>query len=145
MGVSVWSFLRSQPGELCYVAQRAVDEFLSAAGRLPADAEGFVRYAEVIVNLENRRAVDVLRVGFLQYRALKDGRLHRGHFRQIMAGIPEATFGWLQLFKPPPGMVGAEHRFAKRCLEQLNTWKPTPDELRKLRGLVNRRAGREIM
>lgn len=145
MGASVWSFLRPQPGELRPVTQGAVDEFLSEAGRLPADAEGFVRYAQVIVNLENRRAVDVLRVSFFQYRALKDGRLDRGYFREIMAAVPEAAFGWLQLSKPPTGVVGAEHKFAKRRLEQLNTWKPTPDELSKLRSLVNHKAGREIM
>jgi len=145
MGASVWSFLRPQPGELRPVTQGAVDEFLSKAGRLPADAEGFVRYAQVIVNLENRRAVDVLRVSFFQYRALKDGRLDRGYFREIMAAVPEAAFGWLQLSKPPTGVVGAEHKFAKRRLEQLNTWKPTPDELSKLRSLVNHKAGREIM
>jgi hypothetical protein len=42
------------------------------------------------------------------------------------------------------GRVGA-HRFAKRRLEQLNTWRPTQDELSKLHRLVNRKAGREIM
>jgi hypothetical protein len=145
MGASVWSFLRPQPGELCPVAQRALDEFLSDAGRLPADAEGFVRYAQVIVNLENRRAVEVLRVGFFQYRVLKDGRLDREHFHQIMAAVPEAAFGWLQISKPPVGVVDAEHRFARRRLAQLNTWKPTQDELSKLRRLVNRKASREIM
>jgi len=145
MGVSVWTFLRSKPGEIFPVAQRAVDDFLANIGRLPADEEGLVRYAQVIVNLENRRAVEVRRIGFFQYRALKNGRLNRRHFREIMAALPEAAFGWLQLSKPPPGLVGAEHRFAKRRLDQLNTWKPTQDELSKLRSLVNRKAGREIM
>jgi hypothetical protein len=145
MAVTLWSFLRPHPGGLCPVAQRALDEFLSDARRLPADAEGFVRYAQVIVNLENRRAVEVLRVGFFQYRVLRDGRLDREHFHQIMAAVPEAAFGWLQLSKPPAGVVDAEHRFARRRLEQLNTWKPTQDELSKLRRLVNRKAGREIM
>ena len=145
MGVSVWTFLRSKPGEIFPVAQRAVDDFLANIGRLPADEEGLVRYAQVIVNLENRRAVEVLRIGFFQYRALRNGKLNRRHFREIMAALPEAAFGWLQLSKPPPGVVGAEHRFAKRRLDQLNTWKPTQDELSKLRSLVNRKAGREIM
>ena len=110
-----------------------------------ADEEGLVRHAQVIVNLENRRAVEVLRIGFFQYRALRNGRLDRGHFREIMAALPEAALGWLQLSKPPPGVVSAEHRFAKRRLDQLNTWKPTQDELSKLRSLVNHKAGREIM
>jgi hypothetical protein len=145
MGVSVWTFLRSQPGEIFSVAQRMVDDFLANLGRLPVDEEGLVRYAQVVVNLENRRAVEVLRIGFFQYRALRNGRLNRRHFREIMAALAEAAFGWLQLSKPPPGIVGAEHRFAKRRLDQLNTWKPTQDELSKLRSLVNRKAGREIM
>jgi hypothetical protein len=145
MGASVWTFLRPRPGELCPVAQRAVDDFLANSGRLPADADGFMRYAQVIVNLENRRAVEVLRVGFFQYRALKDGRINRRHFREIMAAVPVAAFGWLQLTKPPPGVVDAEHKFAKRRLEHMSTWKPTHAELSKLRSLVNRKAGREIM
>src|SRR3990170_6807563 len=145
MGASIWTFLRPRPGELSPVAQRAVDDFLSKAGRLPVDADGFVRYAQVVVNLENRRATDVLHVGFFQYRALKNGRLDRRHFREVMAAAPEAAFGALQLTKPPPGVVGAEHRFAKRRLEHLSTWKPTRDELSKLRGLVNQKAGRGIM
>ena len=145
MGVSVWTFLRSKPGVLFLVPQRAVDDFLANIGRLPADEEGLVRYAQVIVNLEKRRAAEVLRIGFFQYRALRNGKLNRRHFREIMAAVPEAALGGLHLSKPPPGVVGAEHRFAKRRLDQLNTWKPTQDELSKLRSLVNRKAGREIM
>jgi hypothetical protein len=145
MGASVWTFVRPQPGELSPVAQRAVEEFLSKAGRLPTDPEGFVRYAQVVVNLVDRRAVEVLHVGFFQYRALKNGRLDRRHFREIMATVLEAAFGWLQLDAPQPGVVAAEHKFAKRRLEHLSTWKPTSEELSMLRDLVNHKAGREIM
>jgi hypothetical protein len=145
MGVSAWCFLRPRPGELRPLAQSTAEAFISDEGRLPVDAEGFVRYAQVIVSLEARRAVEVLRVGFFQYRALPDGTLDREHFREIMAAVPEAAFGWLQLSKPPPGVVGAEHKFAKRRLEHLSHWKPTRAELATLRELVNRKAGREIM
>jgi hypothetical protein len=145
MGVSVWTFLRSKPGDIFPVAQRAMDDFLDNTGRLPPDEEGFVRYAQVIVNLENRRAVEILRIGFFQYCALRNGKLNRRHFREIMAALPEAALGGLHLSKPPPGVVSAEHRFAKRRLDQLNTWKPTQGDLSKLRRLVNRKAGREIM
>jgi hypothetical protein len=145
MGVCVWTFLRSGPGELFPIAQRAVDDFHAKTGRLAADEEGFVRYAQVIVYLENRRAVAVLRVGFFQYRALEDGRIDPEHFGEILATAHEATFGWLQLNKPPRGVVTAEHQFAKRRLHHLSTWKPTADDLSNLRDLVNRKAGQEIM
>ena len=141
----MWFFVRSRPGELSPLALRAAEAFLSGSGRLPPDPESFVRYAQVIVRLQDRRAVEVERVGFFQYRALKDGRLDRRHFQKILEAVPEAAFGWLQLEKPPPGVVGAEHKFAKRRLQHLNQWKPTTAELVLLRDLVNRKAGREIM
>ena len=145
MGFSAWCFQRTRPGELRPVAQSAVDAFLSRGGRLPADPEGFVRYAEVIVTLEDRRAVDVLRIGFYQYRTLDDGTLDRNHFDEIMRTVPEAAFGWLQLSGPPPGVVDAEHRFAKRRLEHLSQWKPTDAERHQLAELVNRRAKCELL
>jgi hypothetical protein len=58
MGARAWFFLRSRPGELRPLAQSVVDDFFFRAGRLPADAEGIVRYAEVFVLLEDRRAVE---------------------------------------------------------------------------------------
>ncbi len=145
MGVSVWSFLRPRPGELRPVTQSAVEAFISGGGRLAPDADGFIRYAQVIVSLHDRRAVEVLRVGFFQYRAFTDGTLDREHFREIMTVIPEAAFGWLRVSQPPTGVVGAEHKFAQRRLEHMSRWKPTRAEHAKLRELVNRRAGREII
>jgi hypothetical protein len=75
-----------------------------------------VRYAQVVVSLKNRRAEKVLSVGFFQWRALEDGRLDSDHYDEIIRTVPGATFGWLQLEKPPVGVVEAEHRFAKRRL-----------------------------
>ena len=43
MGVSIWTFLRSTPGELFPIAQRAVDEFVANTGRLATCEDGFVR------------------------------------------------------------------------------------------------------
>ncbi len=145
MGVSAWSFLRPRPGELHPLGQRTAEAFISKGGRIPADAEGFVRYAQVIVSFHDRHAVEVLRVGFFQYRALPDGSLDRKHFEEIMAVVPEAAFGWLRGSKAPPGVIEAGDKFAKRRLEHLSQWKPTKAEVVKLRDLVNRKAGREIM
>lgn len=69
--------------------------------------------------------------------ARKNVTLDRRHFNDIMAAGTEAAFGWLQLSKPPPGVVTAEHKFAKRRLEHLGQGKPTRSELVLLRDLVN--------
>jgi hypothetical protein len=145
MGVSAWSFLRPRPGELHPLAQHTVEAFFFKGGRIPADAEGFVRYAQVMVSLRDRHAIEVLRVGFFQYRALPDGLLDRKHLDEIMAVVPEAAFGCLRLSKAPQGVIEAQDKFAKRRLEHLSQWKPTKADVGKLRELVNRKAGREIM
>jgi hypothetical protein len=145
MGVTAWYFQRTRLGELCALTNSAVDAFIFKRGRLPADAEGFVRYAEVVVSLKNRRAEKVLSVGFFQHRALEDGRIDRDHYDEILRTVPGAAFGSLQLEKPPTGLVHAEQRFAQRRLEHLSQWKPTEAELHLLRDLVNRRAAHELL
>src|ERR1019366_176258 len=125
MGVSAWSFLRPRPGELHPLAQRTAEAFISKGGRIPADAEGFVRYAQAIVGLPDPHAAEALRGGFFQYRALPDGSLDRKHFDEIMAVAAEAAFGWLRFSKARPGVIEAEDKFAKRRLEHLSQWKPT--------------------
>ncbi len=145
MGVRAWSYLRPRPGDLRPLSQRAVEAFVFRDGRLPVDEEGFVKLAEVLVLMEDRRAVEALRVGYFQHRALSDGTLDREHHRQVMAAAGEAAFGALALSKPPPGVVAADHRFAKRRLDHMSRWEPTRAELERLCELVNPRAGRKIL
>ena len=145
MGVTVWYFLRPRPGELRPVPRSAVESFFSADGRLPCDEQGLVRFVEVVVWLQDRKAVEVARIAFAQHRSLPDGTVDRDHHHEIMALAGEAVMGGLALFEPPPGVVKAEHRFARRRLEHLSQWKPTAAERAVLRDLVNHRAGREIM
>lgn len=116
MGVSVWFFLRPRQGELRPLPLSKVEEFFFRDGCLPADEEGFVRYAEVSVLLEKRRAIEVARVGYFQHRVRSDGKLDRERYMQVMAAVGEASFGHLPFGDAPPGVVGAEHLFAQRRL-----------------------------
>jgi len=104
-----------------------------------------VRYAEVIVHLEDRRAVEVLRLAYLQSRALADGTLDRAHYMELMVAAGEAAVGAALRSKPPVGVISAEHRFAQRRLDHLGRWTPTKAEIHLLRQLVNRRARRELL
>jgi hypothetical protein len=145
MAATVWFFLRPRVGELRPVALAKVEDFFMRDGRFPTDEEGFVRYAEVSVFLEDRRAVEVLRVGYFQHRARADGTLDRDRHMEVMAATGEASFGQIPFSEPPPGVVASEHKFAKRRLEHLSQWKPTKTEIALLREFVNHKAGRTIM
>ncbi len=145
MGVRTWFYLRPRHGELRPLPFGRVDDFFSRGGRLPVDEEGWVQYAEVMVLLEDRRPVEVVRLAYFQCRAHADGTLDRRHYMELMATASEAASGAIAFSKPPPGVVSAEHRFAKRRLEHLSRWKPTKAEVALLRELVNRRARRELL
>jgi hypothetical protein len=145
MAATVWFFLRPRVDELCPVALAKVEDFFIRGGRFPTDEEGFVRYAEVSVLLEDRRAVEVLRVGYFQHRARADGTLDRDRHMEVMAAAGEASFGQMPFPELPPGVVDSGHKFAKRRREHLSQWKPTKTEGALLRELVNHKAGREIM
>lgn len=145
MGTSVWFFLRTQPGEFRRLTLRTAEGFFRGDRQLSADPDGLVKYAQVVVNIAHRHAVEVLSVGFFQCRTLPDGTLDPEHWREITAATSEAAFGGLQLSKPTPGVVRAEHQFAKRRLAHLSQWAPTRDDLTALHGLVNRSAGRDLL
>jgi len=145
MGVRTWFFLRPRQGELRPLAQTKVDAFFFRDGRLPVDDDGLVRYAEVTVRLEDRRAVEVLRVAHFQCRARTDGTLDRQKYMELMATAGEAASGGVVTSTSPPGVVRAEHRFAQRRLDHLSRWKPTKAEVEVLRELVNRRAGHDLL
>lgn len=146
MGLTMWTFVRTEPGELRSVALRAVEAFMDSTGRLPVADDGFVRYAQVVVRLENRRAIEVVQIGFHRHRALADGTLDREGFDRVLALIAQATSSRL----PPPGegsssLVPAEHRFAQRQLDHVSHWEPTEGDLSRLRALVNQKAGAHLL
>jgi hypothetical protein len=107
--------------------------------------DGVVRYVEVILRVENRKAVEVGGVSYFQHRALPDGTLDRGHLKEVMALASEAAFGGVLKSEPSRGVVEASHRFAQRRLENVHQWKPSQAELAALRALVNHKAGRRLL
>ena len=146
MGLAVWYFLRSGAAEISPLPQRRMDAFVHGEAKLPVSEDGYVRFAHVIVRLENRRAVEVLGVEFFRDRALPDGTLHPEHHYEMMAAVGEVLGGHLVgAVASPPSVVEAGHRFAQRRLEHMTRWQPTKAEVSALRQLVNRRAKRELM
>lgn len=145
MGISVWYFVRSQPGEFRALTSRAADQFFSdAGGRFPPDADGLVRYAQVCVDMENRRAVALRRVDFLQTRANEDGSIDRDYERKVMHDVVPVVMGGLLPSDSPAGVIDAEPKFAQRRLDHMTKWTPTKEDLESLRRLVNHKAGRDI-
>ena len=140
MSATVWYFLRQVPGELQPLTRIAFEAFMSGEVSLPTDEDGYVRYVEVVVRLENRQATELLSLGFFRTRALADGHVDPDHRFEIMAAAGGLMSGAIASVEPIPGVVNAEHRFAARRLHNLSRWEPEEADAPALRELVNRRA-----
>ncbi len=143
MTPTAWYFLRLGPGELRSIPRARVDAFFDRGGVLPFGEDGFVRYAQLIVLLQERRAVEVERIGYFKYRVLDDGRLDVEHRHAVLRVTSEAMCG--PVGAADTDVVEAGHRFARRQMEHLNSWKPTDSDLIVLRDLVNKRAATKLM
>jgi hypothetical protein len=145
MGISVWYFVRPRPGKFRALSARAADQFFAnAGGRIAPDADGLVRYAQVCVDMENRRAVALRRVDFLQTRANEDGSIDRDFEHKVMHEVVPVAMGGLLPSSSPGGVIDAEPQFAKRRLDHMTKWTPTNKDIEALRRVMNHKAGRDI-
>ncbi len=83
MGLGVWYFLRLAPGELRPVARATLDRFFLREATLP-NHEGMARYVDVVVGVEDRKAVEVVRYGGFQYRVDAHGTLDAQQLGEVM-------------------------------------------------------------
>ena len=113
---------------------------MSGEVSLPGDDDGYIRYVQVVVRLENRRAVELVSVGFFRTGVLADGHVDPEHEYEVMAAVGDMMSGAIGRVERTPGVVNAEHRFAERRLYNLSRWEPEKTDSTVLRGLVNRRA-----
>jgi hypothetical protein len=146
MGATVWFFIRRGEGEFRAATLRAMDDFFDGRHAFPeAAAQAYIEYAELHVELTDRRPTDVYRVGFFKYRVDARGRIHGGEHRQRaeLAGemldipLPEAD--------QPPEVLDGRSKFAARKFDRIGRWKPSERDLDALRSAVNKRARRDLL
>lgn len=116
MGVRLWCYQRRGPGDLQQLSPDRLMAFHHGDHELDADDDGFVRYVEVLVTLNRKRVDDVHVLGHFQAR-FGSGRADRERIERAL-GAP--------------------------AYEE-NRWQPLEGDQRKLRELVNRRAGRSVL
>ena len=85
-----------------------------------------MRYAEVAVELEQRKPVGILRMLYFIMSFDSEGRLdaseHQKETRLAMELLPPFTAGG-----QPSQVIEARHRFAKKRYDNEYRWTPTPE------------------
>lgn len=135
--LTLWYFLRHR-GAISRVSRSSVDRFFDGKGALPRATDGFVYYAQAIVELENRKAKAVSWIAYGKAPALKNGHIDKVAWRSAGSAIPV-----------PPQKIGnfidATETFAQRRRLRQTQWTPTAAEVQRIHALINERAKATII
>ena len=128
MGLSIRIFIVDEDDSLHRLALARYERLLrdDTAESIPEYAGMRVRYALVVVDLVNRRPVEIVHAEFSWLSFDSEGRLDRSgnekEARLAMEAIPP-----LLGEEDSERFVDARHRFAKKRYDSEYRWKPTPE------------------
>lgn len=104
-----------------------------ASERLPEFANQWVRFVDLVVELENRRPVRILRTFYVRMRLDRDGRPDPKEMDAVMRlSMESASLG----VGTDPSIIEGSHHWARKKFEERFRWKPTPFEERTIRRMV---------
>jgi hypothetical protein len=91
----------------------------------PQYANKRVRYAEVVIELENRRPVELLRMEFYIMHFDSKGQIDgtiEDDLKSIGVNLVPPIY-----FEKDPVVINAQHHFAKKRFDHQFRWKPDPE------------------
>jgi hypothetical protein len=136
----IWLYRRTAPGQFQPIPIRTWDEWVYGRAPLPPSEDGFVWYVTVQVWMLNRRVVELGAVDFLKARVNASG-LQEDEMRFAEMALALRALDEQRDSASTGPVIDASHRFAQRSYR----WRPTAEDLRRLRDVVNRRAGWKAM
>jgi len=94
--------------------------------RLSKYAGKRVKYAHVVVELENRKPVSVVMIQYSYLSFDADGRIDQSSMEEEMQ-LGMQMMAPITLDLKSTNVVDAEHRFARKRFGDLYLWQPSPD------------------
>ena len=132
--IAVRNFLVTDEDEIVRLSNARFDRLRSnpPMDSLAAFAGQRVRWAEIIVELENRKPSKVLRDVYYYLHFDSDGRLDVDRYMQDAALVVEASFPSFFVEDEPCNVINAQQKFAKRKRDHSVWWKPQAPLERKI-------------
>ena len=127
MGVGLRIFIVNDDNSLERLALRKYERLMKRDPDIsfPQYAGKRVRYAEVAIEFENRKPVEILRMEYFIMHFDSKGRIDstaRDDARKLGVNlIPPINF------ETDPVVIDAQHHFAKKRFDHQFRWKPTPE------------------
>jgi hypothetical protein len=151
MSAALWFYVRRPEGGFAKLASKLVDALYRKEGtvdRALADAEGYMRTAELIVELESGVPTRVIHSYFNRVRVTKEGALDREHANlvghRMISRLDDSTALDAKESREDvpgafPGLVDASARFQRKRLDDLCTWSPSATDLEELGKMLGKR------
>lgn len=136
----VWLYQRTAPGQFRSIPIKLWDEWVYGRAPLLPSEDRFVWYVTVPVWMLNRRVVEVGAIHFLKAQVNASG-IQEDEMRLAETALAIRALDERRDSAPSGPVIDASHRFAQRSYR----WRPTAEDLRGLRDVVNRRAGWKAM
>ena len=114
MGLTVWLFLQQADGTFQPFPMARSGRFHDGQESLPTLAGQAVRFVEVVVELEQRRATRACRVVWPRRRWEPRYSLTRGWGRPILFGREAKSGRGGQVYRPPKGCAAERHCLSTR-------------------------------
>ena len=127
MGVGLRIFIVNDDNSLERLALKKYERLMQRDPDIsfPQYAGKRVRYAEVAVEFENRKPVEILRMEYFIMQFDAKGQIDGTVQDDIMSLGVNLTPPIY--FKNDPVVIDAQHRFAKKRFDHQFRWKPTPE------------------
>jgi transposase len=128
MGLSIRIFLVNEDDTLRRLAINRFNRLFSrdTDERLPEYAGKRLRYALIVIELENRKPVGILRTEFSYFAFDSQGRLREDE-REKATRLSMDMIKPIEFEHNNDGVIDARHKFAKKRFEHEYTWQPTPE------------------
>lgn len=143
MRTTTWYYLRTAPGIFHGVTAKQVRAFHAGLQRLPADGDGYVRYAQLYIQWENRRPAALYGSEFLRFQVDPEGLFDQASWAARVNRVLTDGHMDLSRFKGT-NLINACSRFAERRHKHLTTWQPSPGDIAALSQLVRKRLQKAI-
>jgi len=140
MGYTQWILVQDSDLAFGFLPERRYAAFHAGNAPLPHVRPGEVRSVEVLLHLEHRRVIDVLRVDHVRFTVLANGVRDPAAMEWEFSLIAQISPG-----SPRVGPGSAARRFAERQMASAFRWTPTASETKAIADASSRRAKRPLL
>jgi len=127
MGIGLRIFIVNDDNSLERLSLKKYERLMERTPDIsfPQYAGKRVRYAEVAIEFENRKPVEILRMEYFIMHFDSKGRIDstaRDDERRLGVNLIPPIY-----FEKDPVVIDAQHHFAKKRFDHQFRWKPTPE------------------